>query len=391
MLQPIDQSPFCCLEALAVDDRGAGLVVLGLGDPHLLEGGKRREDGSADPHGVLPLGGGHDLDLHGGRSKGVELLGHALSDAGVHGGAAGEDDVGVQVLADVDIALHDGLEGAVVDAGGLTADEGGLEEHLGAAEPLVSDGDDVSIGQLVRLLKLRRLVGELHLLVEVKGDVSELLLDVTHNLTLGGGGEGVATLGEDLHHVVGEVAAGEVKTDDGVGKSVSLVDGDSVGDTISGVKDAASGAAGGVEGEDGLDVDVHGRDVEGLEHDLGHALAVGLGVEGSLSEEDGVLLGGDAELVVEGVVPDLLHVVPVGDDTVLNRVLQGEHSTLVLGLVSDVGVLLVHADHDSGVLGPSHNGGEDGTGGVVSGESSLAHSGSVVNDKSSNIFVSHGI
>ena len=47
-----------------------------------------------------------------------------------------------------------------------------------------------------------------------------------------------------------------------------LVDGDSVGDTISGVEDDSGGTAGGVEGEDGLDGDVHGGGVEGLEHDL---------------------------------------------------------------------------------------------------------------------------
>ena len=29
------------------------LIILLLGDPHLLEGGERREDGAADPHGVL--------------------------------------------------------------------------------------------------------------------------------------------------------------------------------------------------------------------------------------------------------------------------------------------------------------------------------------------------
>merc|ERR1719295_878501 len=66
-----------------------------------------------------------------------------------------------------------------------------------------------------------------------------------------------------------------------------------------------------------------------------------------LGEEDGLLLGGNAELVVEGVVPDLLHVVPVGDDSVLNGVLQGEDTPLGLGLVTDVGVLLSHTDHDS--------------------------------------------
>jgi hypothetical protein len=35
-----------------------------------------------------------------------------------------------------------------------------------------------------------------------------------------------------------------------------------------------------------------------------------------------VLFGGNAKLVVEGVVPDLLRVVPVGHDTVFNGVLE---------------------------------------------------------------------
>ena len=119
-----------------MDDGGTGLVVLLLADPHGLEGGEGGEDGSADPDGVLALGRGHNLDLDRGGGEGGDLLGHALGDAGEHGGTSGEDDVGVKVLADVDVALHDGLEGAVVDAGRLAADEGGLEQHLGAAEAL---------------------------------------------------------------------------------------------------------------------------------------------------------------------------------------------------------------------------------------------------------------
>ena len=87
-----------------------------------------------------------------------------------------------------------------------------------------------------------------------------------------------------------------------------------------------------------------------------------------------MLLGRDTELVVEGVVPDLLHVVPVGDDAVLNRVLErqdtckrhvtlrfdqngaksigmakpngaSKRTALGLGLITDVRVLLSHADH----------------------------------------------
>ena len=50
-----------CLEALAVDDAGTGLVVLLLADPHLLEGGEGSQDGAADPDGVFTLRRGDDL------------------------------------------------------------------------------------------------------------------------------------------------------------------------------------------------------------------------------------------------------------------------------------------------------------------------------------------
>merc|ERR1712026_247052 len=134
-----------------------------------------------------------------------------------------------------------------------------------------------TVGKLVGLLKGGGGSGGGHLLLEVQGDVAELLLDVTDDLALSGGGEGVASLGEDLHEVVGELTASQVKTDDGVGESVTLVDGDTVGDTVTGVHDDTSGTAGGVQGEHSLDGDVHGGHVEGLEHDLGHLLPVGLG------------------------------------------------------------------------------------------------------------------
>ena len=85
----------------------------------------------------------------------------------------------------------------------------------------------------------------------------------------------------------------------------------------------------------------------------------------------------------------LLHVVPVGDDSVLNRVLEGQDTTLALGFVSDVGVLLAHADHDTLVAGTADDGGEDSAGSVVSGETGLAHTGAIVYDKSGNVVVTH--
>merc|ERR1712204_54611 len=152
-----------------------------------------------------------------------------------------------------------------------------------------------------------------------------------------------------------------------MGKGITFINGDTVGDTVSRIHDYTSGTAGSIEGEDSLDGDIHSGHVEGLKHDLGHLLTVSLGVEGSLSQEDGLLLRGNTELIVEGVVPDLFHIVPVGDDSVLNRVLEGKDTSLGLCLISNIGILLSHTNHHSLVAGASNNGWEDSAGSVISG------------------------
>ena len=117
-------------EALAVHDGRATLIVLALGDPHLLEGAQGGQDGASDPHAVLALRRNHHPNFEGGRGQCSQLLGHTLADALEHGAATRQHHVGVQVLADVHVAPHDGLEGGVVDTAGLLAQQAGLEEGL---------------------------------------------------------------------------------------------------------------------------------------------------------------------------------------------------------------------------------------------------------------------
>merc|ERR1712158_18189 len=377
------------LEALPVDDGWAAFIVFLLGDPHLLEGGEGRQDGASDPDGVFPFWRSNDLDLNGGWGKSGDFLLHTVSNTGVHGGASGHDGVSVQVLPDVNIALHDGVVGGLMDTAGFHSEEGRLEEGLRGTETLVANGDDLAVGKLIGLLQGGGGSSSSHFLLEVKGNIAKLFLDVTDNLTLSGGGERVTTLSEDLHEVVGELTASQVQTEDGVGESITFIDGDVVGDTITRVHDHTGGTTRSVKGEDGLDSNIHGGHVEGLEHDLSHLLTVSLGVEGSLSEEDGLFLGGNTEFIVEGVMPDLLHIIPVGDDTVFNGVLQGEDTSLGLSFISNIGILLTHTDHDTLMTGASNNGREDSPGGVISSESGFAHSGAIVNDKSGSIFVTH--
>ena len=61
-----------------------------------------------------------------------------------------------------------------------------------------------------------------------------------------------------------------------------------------------------------------------------------------------MLLWGHTQLVVECVVPDLLHVVPVGHDSVLNRVLQVEDTSHGFGVSPHIGVLFYITGQQSG-------------------------------------------
>merc|ERR1711970_1509711 len=124
-----------------------------------------------------------------------------------------------------------------MDATALHAQEAGLEQSLRAPEPLIADGDDLTVGELIGLLQGGGSSSSGHLLLKVQGDIAELLLDVTDNLPLSGGGEGVATLSEDFHQVVGQLTASQIQTDDGMGKSITFIDRDTMGDTVTRVHD----------------------------------------------------------------------------------------------------------------------------------------------------------
>merc|ERR1719450_859076 len=142
-------------------------------------------------------------------------------------------------------------------------------------------------------------------------------------------------------------------------------------------------------GKDSLDSNIHGGHVEGLKHDLSHLLTVSFGVEGSLSKEDGLLLRGNTEFIVEGVVPDFLHIIPVGDDTVFNWVFQGKDTSLGLSFISNIGILLTHPNHDPLVAWASNNGWEYSSWGIITSESSFAHAGAIVDYQSGYVFVTH--
>lgn len=257
------------------------------------------------------------------------------------------DNIAVEVFSDINVALHDRVEGCDVDATTLKAENAWLEHSLRSTETLIANGDDLAIGKLVRLFQAGALRSGLDFLLEVESNVAKLLLDVTDNLTFGGGGERVPALCQNLHQIIRQVPTSHIDTRDGVGKSKPFINGDDVSDTITRVQHDARCTTGGVEREDGLNGDVEGGGIESLEDDLSHLFAIGLGVDGSFGEENGVFFGSNTELIVEGVMPNLLHVIPIGDDAMLDGISKSEDAALRLCFITNIGILLAHTNHNA--------------------------------------------
>jgi hypothetical protein len=192
-------------------------------------------------------------------------------------------------------------------------------------------------------------------LFKVQSNVGEFFLNISDNFSFSSGGEGVTSFGQDLHQVISKISSGKIESEDSVREGISFVDWNSVGNTITRIHDNTGGSSRSIERQDGLNGDVHGRGVEGFEHNLSHLFSVGLWVQRSFSQQDRVFFRSNSELVVEGVVPDLFHIVPVGNNTVFNGVLQGQDTSLGLSFITNIGILLSHTNHDTSVSWSTNN------------------------------------
>lgn len=67
-------------------------------------------------------------------------------------GVPPDSSVGIQVLLDVNVTLHGGVERGLMDAAGLHTKEGRLEERLWTLQALVADGAHLPVRQLVAVL-----------------------------------------------------------------------------------------------------------------------------------------------------------------------------------------------------------------------------------------------
>ena len=156
-----------CLEALLVDDGRTRFIILLLGNPHPLKNGEGSKDGASDPCTVFPLRKSNDLDIYCWRSNSCDLFLHPVSDAWEHCATSTQHNVSIQISSEVCRTTHDGVVADLVDPSRCHAQEGWLEESLGASESLIADGDHLTIRKLTTLLQAGARGSCLHLLLKV--------------------------------------------------------------------------------------------------------------------------------------------------------------------------------------------------------------------------------
>ncbi len=64
-----------------------------------------------------------------------------------------------------------------------------------------------------------------------------------------------------------------------------------------------------------------------------------LGIHWSLSEEHRMVLRSNTQLIKKSMMPNLLHIIPISDNSVFDRVLDSQNSSFALGVITNVMLL----------------------------------------------------
>jgi len=280
----------------------------------------------------------------------------------------------------IDISTHDAVKELEAHTLSIHVEEVRLEEHLRSKITLLADADSAAVRDGDGIDKSSGLSGKLLLNLEIIADIAELLLDLTDSLKVRSAVEGITTEKKKLDEVTGDVRTGNIKTTDKVHHGVTLADRDDVSNTITRVEHNTIKKTLGIKHKNSLDGNIGTIETVLLEHHLDHLLTVLLRVQRSLGKKDLAVPGIDVETLMESVVPQVLHVLPAADDTVVKRIRDLELATGNGSLITNHDILeldladLLLATED----GTTNHGREDRSREVSTGKTSLDETRTVV-------------
>ena len=263
------------------------LLVVLLADPGFIEVGLRAKSGSTSPDREVTISTGVNANLVFMGGKGDDLRLKTVSEALVHGGTTGEDNVLLQLLSNVNVGGLDGFPSEFVDRIASLSEEAWLEEKLWACHAgEARNGDNIPIWESVLLVER----GGLFYFV-ILCNITKLFFNITSNLqfachfnTLSI--EKNSWLLNELFEIGTQHISCNFHLFNGERNCEAFVDWNGVGNTISSIDNETSGATSGIDGHDGLNSHVKVLDLEGFEHNLSHSLSVLFGVTGGFGKKN---------------------------------------------------------------------------------------------------------
>lgn len=181
-------------------------------------------------------------------------------------------------------------------------------------------------------------------------DIAVVLLDVPHDLELSCRVKCIAGTAQELHQVGCHVAAAHVHSLSRVRDRVAFVDGTSMCDAVATVKHNTSGQSACIERKYCLRLEEQVGNAKSFEEHFRGVDAIADGIVGRFSQQHAMFSWVDFELI-EDVSPDGLHLLPVADNSMLNRVVKLDNAFVFLRLLPDEELVLFECiDHDLLVL-----------------------------------------
>lgn len=288
--------------------------------------------------------------------------------------AARQNYVAVQIWPDVDVTHHDGRLAHLVQTPAAFVQDLRFEQRFQALLALLCQSQHVAIRQFLgQHLCIRGVV-------PVRVDLAELFLNVVDDIHLSRGGELLALRVQHVFQVRGQVSAGCVDHLHRVRQRIALLDGHARTLAFPRLHYHSAGLPVSDQSQHGRYLCLETAHVEGLEHYFGHLFALVASVCRRFCQEHVVLLWRHLEFLLESMVPNLFHIVPVVHKPSLDRFFQHQNSSFLDRLITHIRIFLVHAHHDPWHFRFPYHSWKYATRGVIPRKSCLHYSAPIINN-----------
>jgi hypothetical protein len=148
------------------------------------------------------------------------------------------------------------------------------------------------------------------------------LFESSSNIFFSTGYEIVTSFSEDSTEIISELSTGKIISLDTVRERVTLEDWNGVRNTITTIDNTTSSSTGGVERKNSLDRNIELWNLEVFKENLAHLFSVFKWVSWGFSKHSTVVFWLDSEFIEITMMPDFLHIIPIGNNTIFNRIMK---------------------------------------------------------------------